>query len=111
MGQDGLEGALTATAERVHEALRSSAGTARELKRAASAAASGSVRDLRRALDAAAGAAQELARVTSEAQDSYTFDDTAHLRSGAYGGSCSTRPPSRVSRCSRRTSGCSATPR
>ncbi len=85
MGQDGLEGALTATAERVHEALRSSAGTARELKRAAAAAASGSVRDLRRALDAAAGAAQELARVTSEAQDSYTFDDTAHLSSGAYG--------------------------
>jgi len=84
MTQDGLEAALAAATERIDTAVRASALTTRELRRAGAAAATGSVRDLRRALDAAVAAAQELERSTRAAQDAYDFDETQHLASGAY---------------------------
>ena len=82
--QDGLEAALTETAERVAAALRTSATVVRELKRASAGAATGSVRDLRRALDASISASEALTSAAREARDAYQLDDAEYLASGDY---------------------------
>ncbi len=85
MQQDGLEAALSETAERVGGALRASAAVNRELKRASTSAATGSVRELRRALDATIAAGEALVSAAREARDSYQLDDVDYLASGDYG--------------------------
>ena len=84
MQQDGLEAALTLTAEGVASALRTSSLVTRELKKASAAAATGSVRDLRKALDAALAMSQELMSAAAQAKDSYQLDEAGHLSSGSY---------------------------
>ena len=84
MQQDGLEAALSETAERVAGALRASAAVTRELKRASTSAAAGSVRELRRALDAAIAASEALTSAAREAKDAYLLDDVEYLASGEY---------------------------
>ena len=112
MQQDGLEVALSETAERVGGALRASAAVNRELKRASTSAATGSVRELRRALDATIAAGEALISAAREARDSYQLDDVEYLASGDYGREVLwPRPPSVGSRCLRRTIGCCATRR
>ena len=84
MQSDGFEAALAAAEVAVEAAQREAAAAVRELKKARAAAAVGQVRDLRRALGAAADAAQALSGAAKEAQAAWSFDDTAHLASGAY---------------------------
>lgn len=82
---DGLEAALQATEERVDAALRASAAVTRELKKAKAGAGRGQLRELRRALSNAASLAAEQARIATDAEASFTFDDRAYLESGGYG--------------------------
>jgi hypothetical protein len=68
----------------VDAALSAVAALTRELKRAKVGASRGQVRDLRRALSASADRVEESARVTTEAADSFDFDEREHLGSGGY---------------------------
>ena len=75
---------MAATEAHVGAAQREAATLNRALKAARSAAVGGQVRYLRRALAAAAQASRSLAQAATEAEASYSFDETGHLASGAY---------------------------
>lgn len=79
-----MEAALSAVGQQVDAAAKVSAGVGRELKRAASGAATGQVRDLRRALEAAVVAAEELLDAARQARQAYDLDETEYLASGEY---------------------------
>lgn len=79
-----LEAALAATEAQADTVLRLASGVVRELKRVKAGAAGGQLRDLRRDLETAEEAAAGLARAAAELRADFTFDDEAHLASGAY---------------------------
>ena len=81
---DGLEAALAAAEAQAATALKAVAAVTRELKKAKAAAVAGQVRDLRRAQEAAAVQAGEAGEAISALRSDFTFDEAAHLASGAY---------------------------
>lgn len=81
---ESLEMALAATEQGLDGALRGANAAVRELKRALGAARTGQVRDLRKALTAAEAAASGLATDTRALNDTFDFDERAHLASGGY---------------------------
>ncbi len=64
--------------------LRMATGLVRGLRRVKADAASGQLRPLRRDLEAAEEAATDLATAATDLRAGFTFDEQAHLASGAY---------------------------
>jgi hypothetical protein len=83
-GFRAFEATCVAAEREVDAALRSANATVRELKRAVAAARTGQVRDLRKSLSAARTVAAGLAAETRTLDDSFDFDEQAHLASGGY---------------------------
>jgi hypothetical protein len=81
---DRIETALARTESDAEAASRAAAAVAREVKRARTAAAQGSVRDLQKALLSADQLAEALREAVRRLRSGWSFDERAHLESGAY---------------------------
>jgi hypothetical protein len=81
---DRIEAALARTESDADAAGRAATAVAREIKRARTAAAHGSIRDLQKALFAADQLAEALRESVRTLRSGWSFDERAHLESGAY---------------------------
>jgi hypothetical protein len=81
---ESLEGALSRTEADADSALRADASLHRELKKARNSAAQGAIRDLEKSLAAAEQLADALHESIRALRTGWSFDERAHLESGAY---------------------------
>lgn len=85
MGDEGtLEAALAAVEGQADAVLRLATGLVSQLRRVKADAVSGQLRDLGRDLDGAQAAAARVSEAATELRAGFSFDDQAHLSSGAY---------------------------
>ncbi len=82
--QNGLEAALARTEADAEAASRAAAAVVKEIKRAKTAASHGMIRDLRKSLEAAEQMADALRDSVGTLRTGWSFDERAHLESGAY---------------------------